>query len=64
MALAVKGCIFIFGFACLVDIQIGIRSSAVGWKIGEITARIKKYNSLIQKKKRKKHNKIVFLAKS
>ena len=64
MALAVTGCIFIFGFACLVDIRIGIRSSAVGWKIGEITARIKNYNSLIQKKKRKKHNKIVFLAKS
>ena len=63
VAFAVTGCIFIFRFACLVDIRIGIRSSAVGWKIGEITTRIKKYNSLIQKK-RKNHNKIVFSAKS
>ena len=53
VAFAVTGCIFIFRFACLVDIRIGIRSSAVGWKIGEITARIKKYNSLIQNEKEK-----------
>ena len=30
VAFAVTGCIFIFRFASLVDIRIGIRSSAVG----------------------------------
>ena len=41
---------------------IGITSSAIGLKICAIIARIKKCNSII-KKKEKKHNKIVILAK-
>ena len=38
-------------------------SSAIGLKICVITAGIKKYKSIIQKK-RKKHDKIILLAKS
>ena len=44
-------------------IPIGITSSAIGLKICARTAGIKKYESIIKKKK-KKHNKIVLLAKS
>ena len=42
---------------------LGIASSTKGLKICVITTAIKKYKSII-KKKRKKHNKIVLLAKS
>ena len=41
---------------------IGITSSTIGLTIYTITAAIKKYKSTIRKKK-KKHNKIVLLAK-
>ena len=44
-------------------IPIGITSSSIGLKIYAITAAIKKYKSLI-KKKQKKHDKIILLAKS
>ena len=44
-------------------IPIGITSSAMGLKIRAITAEIKKYKSIIKKKKIK-HDKIVLLAKS
>ena len=44
-------------------IPIGIASSAVGLKTCVITAAIKKYKSIIKKKKNK-HDKIVLLAKS
>ena len=50
-------------FASLVGIPIGITSSAIGLKVCPITAGIKKYNSIINKKKNK-HDKIVLLAKS
>ena len=50
-----------FWFASLVGIPIGIMSSAVGLKICAITAEIKKCKSIIKKKK---HNKIILLAKS
>ena len=43
--------------------SIGITSSTIGVKICVITAGIKKYQST-NKKKRKKHDKIVLLAKS
>ena len=42
---------------------MGIARSAVGLNICAITARIRKYKSII-KKKRKKHDKIVLLAKT
>ena len=41
----------ISAFAPLVGNPIGIASSVVGLKNGTITAGIKKYNSVIQKKK-------------
>ena len=54
---------FISAFASLVPIPIGIKRSAIELKICVITAGIKKYKSIIKKKK-KKHNKILSLAKS
>ena len=42
---------------------MGITSSVIGLKIRAITAEIKKYRSVIKKKK-KKHDEIVLLAKS
>ena len=56
-------CVSISAFASLVVIPIGITSSAIRLKVCVITAGIKKYKS-ISKKKRKKHNKMLFLAKS
>ena len=60
---AFTGFVSISAFASLVGIPIGFKSSAIGLKICVITAEIKKYKSIIQKK-RKKHDKIVLLAKS
>ena len=56
-------CIFIPAFASLLRIPTGITSSAIGLKICAIAAGIKKYKSIIKKRK-KKHNKKVLLAKS
>ena len=50
-------------FASLVGIPIGIPSSVVGLKLCVITAVIKKYKSIIKKKGKKEHDKIVLLAK-
>ena len=58
----ITGCISISSFASLVGILIEIGSSTIGLTICVITAGIKKYKSII-KKKRKKHDKIVLLAK-
>ena len=63
LASTITGCISISGFASLIVIPIGITSSAIGLKICAIIAGIKKYKSIIKKKK-KKHAKIVLLAKS
>ena len=59
----ITGSVSISAFASLVGIPIGITSSAIGLEICAITAGIKKYKSIIKKKK-KKHDKIVLLAKS
>ena len=59
----ITGCVSIPGFASLVGIPIGIKSSEIVLKIWAITSGIKKYKSIIKKKK-KKHDKIVLLAKS
>ena len=59
---AVTGCVSICAFVSLVGIPIGITSFAGQFKICPITAGIKKYKS-ITKKKKKKHDKIIFLAK-
>ena len=63
LASAITGCISISAFAPLIGILIGITNSAIGLKICAITAGIKKYKSIIKKKKNK-HDKIVSLAKS
>ena len=47
----------------MLDIPIGITSSAIVLKICAITAGINKYKSIIEKRK-KRHDKIVLLAKS
>ena len=57
------GCVSISVFASLVGIPIGITSFAIGLKICAITAATTKYKSIIQKKK-KRHDKILLLAKS
>ena len=57
------GCVSIYHFASLVGIPVEITSSAIGLKICAITAGIKKYKSIIKKKK-KKYDKIILLAKS
>ena len=60
---AVSDCVSIATFASLIGIPVGIGISAVGLKICALTARIKKCKSIINIKK-KKHNKIILLAKS
>ena len=62
LASAVTGCVSISAFAPLVAIPLGITTSTVGIKICAITAGIKKYKSIIKKKKMK-HDKIVLLEK-
>ena len=59
----ITGCISVSAFAFLVDIPIGIASSAIGLKMCAIIETIKNYKSIIKKKKNK-NNKIVLLAKS
>ena len=59
----ITGCVYISDFAFLVCIPIEITSSVIGLNICVITIGIKKYKSIIKKKK-KKHDKIVLLAKS
>ena len=52
LAFAITGCISISAFASLLFIPIGITSSAIELKICVIVAGIKKYQSIIKKKKR------------
>ena len=63
LASTITGCVSISAFASLVGIPIGITSSATGLRICAITAGIKKYKSIIKKKK-KKPDEIVLSAKS
>ena len=62
LASTITGYILISAFTFLIGIPIGIMSSAIGLKICAITQGIKKYKS-INKKKKKRHDKIVLLAK-
>ena len=48
----ITGCISISTFASLVGIPIGITSSTIGLRICVITIGIKKYKSVIKKKRR------------
>ena len=58
----ITGCVWISPHASLVFVPVAITSSTVGIKICAITAGIKKYKSIIKKKK-KKHDEIVLLGK-
>ena len=60
----VTGYVSISAFASLVGIPVEITSSAIGLKMFVITAGIKKYIKSIIKKKKKKHDKTLSLAKS
>ena len=55
-AVTITGYVSISAFSSLVGIPIGITSSAIGLKICALTVGIKKYKSIIKKKK-KNHNK-------
>ena len=59
----ITGCNSVSTFSTLFGIPIGIARSTIELKICVITAGIKKYKSIIKKMK-KKHNKIILLAKS
>ena len=59
----ITGCVSFSAFASLVGIPIGIARSTIGLKICIITAGTKNYK-LIIKENKKKHDKIVLLAKS
>ena len=61
LASTITGCVSISDFALLLGIPIGISSSAIRLKVCVIAAGIKKYKSITKKKK---HHKIVLLAKS
>ena len=62
LASTITGCISISVFSSLLGIPIGVMSSAIGLKPYAITAGIKRYKSIIKKKKQK-HDKMVLLAK-
>ena len=49
---SVTGCVSIFAFDSLVDVHVGINGSAVEFKISAITARLKKYQSIIKKQEK------------
>ena len=62
LATTVTGCALISAFASLVCFAVGITNSAVGINICAIIAGIKKYKTIIKKKKNQ-HNKIDLLRK-
>ena len=52
LASAVTGCVSISAFASLVSVPVGITNAVAGIKICLMTAGIKKYKSIIKKKKK------------
>ena len=52
LAFTITGCTLISAFASLISIPLGITSSAIGLKICAITEGIRKYKSIIKKRKR------------
>ena len=62
LASTITGCISSSAFSSLAGIPGRITSSAIGLKVCAMTAGIKKYKSIIKKKK-KKYDKIVLLVK-
>ena len=63
LASVITGCISTSAFASLLGISIGVMSSATELKICAIVAGIKKYKSIIKKKK-KKHDKNSIVSKT
>ena len=63
LASAITGCISISFFGSLLGIPIGMTSSTIGLRMCTVAAVIKKYKSIIKKKKMK-HDKIVSFAKT
>ena len=63
LAAATTGCSSVFAFASLIGIPIWTTSSVIGLRNCPIAGAIKKYKSII-KKKRNKYDKIVLLAKT
>ena len=63
LASTIFGFVSIFAIASLVCVPVGITSSVVGIGICAITAGIKKYKSIIKKKK-KKRDRIALLGKA
>ena len=63
LASTITRCTSTSAFASLIGAPIRLTCSAIGLKICSIAAGIKKYKSIIKKNK-KKHDKIVLLAKS
>lgn len=59
---AITGHVSISAFASVIGIPMGIKSTVVGLKTCAVTAGIRKYNSII-KKKRKRYDKIAMSAK-
>ena len=59
LASAVTGCISLSAFSSLLGILIGITSSAIELKMCAIAAGIKKYKSIIKKKKKKHEKKVL-----
>ena len=53
LASTITGCISISAFTSLIGTPIGITSSAIGLKICAIAEGVKKYKSIIKKKKKK-----------
>ena len=60
---AVSGCVLNSAFDLLVGVLVDIEISTVGGKICAITFAIRKYKSIVKKKK-KNHYKIVLLPKA
>ena len=62
LASPITGCISISAFPSLLGISLGVKSFAIGLKICTIAVGIEKCKSIIKRKKTK-HDKIVFLPK-
>ena len=63
LASAITDCVSISAFASLDSVPVGITGSAAGLQICAMTAGIEKDKSIIKKKKKRKHDKIVLLGK-
>ena len=53
----VSSCVSISAFASLIGVVVGITNFALGWKVFPISVGIKKYKSIIKKKRKCNHRK-------